>query len=637
MSYDYAKIAKEVIQAVGGAENIKSAAHCATRLRLIVADRSLADDEKVGEIDAVKGTFFTAGQYQIIFGTGHVNRVYEQITQLGIAETTASEAKEAKMDGKNQLQKAIRTFGDVFVPVIPALVATGLFLGLKGALLNDNFLALFGMSNADIPNTFQVLVDVLSGTTFAFLPAIVCWSTFRVFGGSPVLGLILGLMLVNGSLPNAYSVADPSSGVTPLMLFGFIPIVGYQGSILPAFVAGVIGSKLEKKLRKTVPAVFDFMITPFLVLFVMLILSLLVIGPLLHALENVLLVIVEYALDLPLGIGGLIVGFFWSIITLTGVHHIFNMLEISLLASTGFNPFNAILCMCGFSSAGVCLAISIKARKKEIRAIGPSATVSALLGIGEPALFGVILRYGMKPFLLSCSINGVAGMIAMLLGMKGTGNGITTVPGMLLYIYTPSQLAMYVVLALATFITAFSLCWFFAVPPEVMKTDKAAKKDAPRPAPVPVPFPDVLGAAAQGTFVPMEEIPDPTFSQGVLGACCGIDPETGKVYSPMDGTVSQLADTLHAVGIEAGGVELLLHVGIDTVEMKGDGFKSHIKEGQNVKKGDLLLTMDLEKIKAAGHPATIMVIVTNSDDLASVEASASGKLMPGDPLMRLKA
>ena len=637
MNYDYAKIAKEVIQAVGGPQNIKSAAHCATRLRLIVADRSLADDEKVGEIDAVKGTFFTAGQYQIIFGTGHVNRVYEQITQLGIAETTASEAKEAKMDGKNQVQKAIRTFGDVFVPVIPALVATGLFLGLKGALLNNNFLALFGMTNADIPQTFQVLVDVLSGTTFAFLPAIVCWSTFRVFGGSPVLGLILGLMLVNGALPNAYSVADPSSGVTPLMLFGFIPIVGYQGSILPAFVAGVIGSKLEKKLRKTVPAVFDFMITPFLVLFVMLVLSLLVIGPLLHALENVLLVIVEYALELPLGIGGLIVGFFWSIITLTGVHHIFNMLEISLLASTGFNPFNAILCMCGFSSAGVCLAISIKARKKEIRAIGPSATVSALLGIGEPALFGVILRYGMKPFLLSCSINGVAGMIAMLLGMKGTGNGITTIPGLLLYIYSPSQLMMYVILAVSTFAVAFGLCWFFAVPPEAMEVDrpKETKKDTPTPAPIA--FPDVLGAVAQGVFVPMEEIPDPTFSQGVLGVCCGIDPETGKVYSPMDGKISQLADTLHAVGIEAEGVELLIHVGIDTVEMKGDGFKNHVEEGQTVKKGDLLLTMDLAKIKAAGHPATIMVAVTNSDDLASVEAVASGRLKPGANLMCLKA
>ncbi len=636
MNYDYAKIAKEVIQAVGGSENIKSAAHCATRLRLIVADRSLADDEKVGEIDAVKGTFFTAGQYQIIFGTGHVNRVYEQIIQLGIAETTASEAKEAKMDGKNQIQKAIRTFGDVFVPVIPALVATGLFLGLKGALLNNNFLALFGMTNADIPQTFQVLVDVLSGTTFAFLPAIVCWSTFRVFGGSPVLGLILGLMLVNGSLPNAYSVADPSSGVTPLMLFGFIPIVGYQGSILPAFVAGVIGSKLEKKLRKTVPAVFDFMITPFLVLFVMLILSLLVIGPLLHALENILLVIVEYALELPFGIGGLVVGFFWSIITLTGVHHIFNMLEISLLASTGFNPFNAILCMCGFSSAGVCLAISIKARKKEIRAIGPSATVSALLGIGEPALFGVILRYGIKPFLLSCSINGIAGMIAMLLGMKGTGNGITTIPGLLLYIYSPSQLMMYVLLAIATFVIAFCLCWFFAVPSEVMEIDtpKGDKKEVP---PAPAAFPDMLGAVAQGIFVPMAEIPDPTFSQGVLGICCGIEPEIGKVFSPMNGTISQIADTLHAVGIEADGVDLLIHVGIDTVEMKGDGFKSYVKEGQTVKKGDLLLTMDLEKIKAAGHPATIMVAVTNSDDLASVEAVASGQLNPGDQLMCLKA
>ncbi len=359
-----------------------------------------------------------------------------------------------------------------------------------------------------------------------------------------------------------------------------------------------------------------------------------------------MLVIVEYALKLPLGIGGLIVGFFWSIITLTGVHHIFNMLEISLLASTGFNPFNAILCMCGFSSAGVCLAISIKARKKEIRAIGPSATVSALLGIGEPALFGVILRYGMKPFLLSCSINGVAGMIAMLLGMKGTGNGITTIPGMLLYIYSPSQLAMYVILALATFVTAFSLCWFFAVPPEVMEDASAVKKDALEPAPAvpktasepaPAPFPDVLGSAALGTFVPMEEIPDPTFAQGILGTCCDIEPETGKVYSPMDGTIVQLADTLHAVGIEAGGVELLLHVGIDTVAMNGDGFQSHITEGQTVKKGDLLLTMDLEKIKAAGHPATIMVIVTNSDDLASVEASASSKLKPGDPLMLLKA
>ncbi len=312
------------------------------------------------------------------------------------------------------------------------------------------------------------------------------------------------------------------------------------------------------------------------------------------------------------------------------------MLEISLLASTGFNPFNAILCMCGFSSAGVCLAISLKAKKKEIRAIGPSATASALLGIGEPALFGVILRYGLKPFLLSCSINGIAGMIAMLLGMKGTGNGITTIPGMLLYIYSPSQIAMYVVLAIAVFATAFSLTWLFAVPPEVMEAD-APKNNKKTPEPASAPFPEVLGAVANGTYVPMAEIPDPTFSQGVLGTCCGVLPAEDKVYAPMDGRICQLADTLHALGIEADGIELLIHVGVDTVEMNGDGFKSYVKEGQMVKKGDLLLTMDLEKIQKAGHPSTIIVAVTNSDELASVEATASGTVKPGDTLLTLKA
>lgn len=215
MGYNYKQIAESVVKCIGGQKNIKSVQHCATRLRLIVVDKEKIDEKGMGDIEGVKGTFFTAGQFQIIFGTGHVNRVYEEVTKLGINETTESEAKEAKMDGKNRLQKAIRTFGDVFVPVIPALVATGLFLGLKGALLNDNFLSIFGMTTAEVPQTFSVLVDVLSGTTFAFLPAIVCWSTFRVFGGSPVLGLILGLMLVNGALPNAYSVADPSSGVVP--------------------------------------------------------------------------------------------------------------------------------------------------------------------------------------------------------------------------------------------------------------------------------------------------------------------------------------------------------------------------------------------------------------------------------------
>lgn len=219
----------------------------------------------------------------------------------------------------------------------------------------------------------------------------------------------------------------------------------------------------------------------------------------------------------------------------------------------------------------------------------------------------------------------------MLLGMKGTGNGITTIPGMLLYIYSPSQIIMYVVLAAIVFAAAFTLTWLFAVPPEVMEAD------APKGSKAPAPFPAILGAVARGAVVPMAEIPDPTFSQGVLGTCCGVTPEEGKVYAPMDGTISQLADTLHALGLEAGGVELLIHVGVDTVDMNGDGFRSYVKVGQAVKKGDLLLTMDLDKIKKAGHPTTIILAVTNSDDLSSVEAAASGAVGPGDRLLALKA
>ena len=315
MALDYAGIAKSIVACVGR-ENIRSVAHCATRLRLIVADRSKIDDEAVGDIEGVKGVFFNAGQYQIILGTGVVDRVYDETVKLGISETSGEEAEEAKMDGKNAFQRAIRTFGDVFVPVIPILVATGLFLGLKGALLNDNFLGLFGLTTAAIPSSFNLLVTVLTDTTFSFLPAIICWSAFRVFGGTPAIGLVLGLMLVNGALPNAYSVADPSSGVTPVYLFDFIPIVGYQGSILPAFVAGFLGSHLEKFFRKRMPTTLDFMMTPFLTLLIMMLVSLCVIGPILHGFENVLLSVVEAGLQLPFGLGGLIVGFFWSMITL---------------------------------------------------------------------------------------------------------------------------------------------------------------------------------------------------------------------------------------------------------------------------------------------------------------------------------
>lgn len=466
---NYKDIVSKVVKSIGGKENIQSATHCATRLRLILIDKNKVDEKEFDNIEGVKGVFFNSGQFQIIFGAGVVNKVYSEVIKLGVAETANGEAREAKDKESNKFQKAIRIFGDIFVPIIPVIVATGLFLGLKGALLNQNFLDLFGLSSSEISKTILTLMDVLTSTTFAFIPALVCYSTFRVFGGTPMIGLILGLMLVSPSLPNAYSVADPNSGVNPLYLFDFIPIVGYQGSVLPAFVAGFIGTKLEKKLRQVISETFDFFITPFIVLLVMMILSLVIIGPVLHGCEQVLLTLIENLIHLPFGIGGFIIGFLWSPIVLTGVHHISSMLEISLLSSTGFNAFNAIITMGGFANAAVCLAVALRAKKKSIKAMGTGATVSSLLGIGEPALFGIILRYSIKPFMILCFASGIGGMVSSLLGLQGTGNGISTVPGVLLYMYSPAQLFGYIGVAVLTFVIAFVLTWLFATPKEVLE------------------------------------------------------------------------------------------------------------------------------------------------------------------------
>ena len=386
--------------------------------------------------------FYNAGQHQIILGTGVVNRVYDECCAMDISVSTKEEIKELKETNKNKLQKAVRTLGDVFVPIIPVIVATGLILGLKGALLNDNFLGLFGASSADIPQNILVLLDVLSGTTFSFMPALVCWSAFKTFGGNPVLGIALGLMLVSTSLPNAYSVADPSSGVTPLYLFNFIPIVGYQGSVLPAFAVGLIGAKFEKFLHKKVPATFDLLITPFVVLVVMMCLALIVIGPVLHVVEQFVLNTLTMFMGLPFGIDGFLIGFFWSIIVLTGIHHLSNILEISILTQTGFNPVNAIYTFGGFANAACCLALTLKSKDK-------------------PALFGVILKNSIRPFMIMCLCSGFAGMASSLLGLQGTGNGISTVPGLLLFVYSPYQLLCYIGVAIFTFALTFAATWFF--------------------------------------------------------------------------------------------------------------------------------------------------------------------------------
>ncbi len=450
------KIAQDVMEAVGGKDNIQSVAHCATRLRVMVIDKEKINQEKVEQISKVKGAFYNSGQYQIIFGTGTVNKIYEEVMNLGLQTRSASDQKKEAVKSGTKFQRAIRTFGDVFVPIIPVLVATGLFMGVRGLVMQDQILALFGMKPEDISENFLLFTQILTDTAFIFLPALVAWSTFRVFGGTPIIGLILGLMLVSPSLPNAYDVAGGS--VEALRFFDFIPVVGYQGSVIPAFIAGIIGAKLERAVRKRVPETLDLIVTPFVTLLVMIALGLLVIGPVFHTVEQGILDVATNVLSWPFGLAGLLIGGLNQLIVITGVHHVFNMLEIQLLAEFKNNPYNAIVTCSVAAQGGAALAVGLKTKSAKLKALALPSSFSAFLGITEPAIFGVNLRYG-KPFIMALIGGAAGGFLASILGLKATGMAVTVIPGVLLYLN--GQILQYILVNVVAIAVAFVLTWMF--------------------------------------------------------------------------------------------------------------------------------------------------------------------------------
>ncbi|MEW4428709.1 sucrose-specific PTS transporter subunit IIBC [Paenibacillus pabuli] len=649
---DNQQIAKEVIQAIGGKDNIASFAHCATRLRIMVNDKEKIDQKQVENIDKVKGAFFNSGQYQIIFGTGTVNRIFEEVEKLGIEGTSKEDVKNQGKKEGNAFQRAIRTFGDVFVPIIPVLVATGLFMGLRGLLTQNEILSLFGATPEDISPNFLLFTQVLTDTAFAFLPALVAWSAFRVFGGSPVLGIVLGLMLVNPALPNAYAVADGSAQA--LHMFGFIPVVGYQGSVLPAFFVGLIGAKFEKVLRRRVPEALDLILTPFITLTVMITLGLFAIGPVFHSLEEWVLHGTTAVLDLPFGIAGLIIGFFNQIIVVTGVHHIFNFLEIQLLEKTGYNPFNAIVTSAMAAQGAACLAVGLKTKNTKLKALALPSSLSAFLGISEPAIFGVNLRF-MKPFIMGLIGGGVGGFLASLFHLKGTGMAVTVIPGTLLYLN--SQLPLYILVNVVAVGVAFALTWFFGYkdqPLAVEETTKSGSESDPsavqtagmddriNQTAVHRPQVDMLEIASPmtGTAVALANVPDPAFSEKHMGEGIAIEPTEGRVFAPFDGVVAHVMNkSKHAVILEhETGLQMLVHVGINTVGLKGEGFTAHVQSGEVVTAGQLLIEFDMNAIQAAGLPLITPVLIPNGNEMIEeVQTAKIGSVQAnGDNILVVK-
>ncbi len=468
---NYQDIAAQIVKIVG-ADNIISATHCATRLRLVVKEKDRIDEKKLQEIPAVKGTFFNAGQYQIILGTGIVNKVYAQMEQLDLKTVSKEEQDTMLKDDQKGVKRVMRIIGDIFVPIIPVIAATGLFLGLKGCVFNDNVLQLFGASTAMIPDYIVTLVNVLTETAFAFLPALICWSAYKVFGGMPVIGIVLGLMLVSPILPNAYAVADPSSGIDAVMAFGKIPVVGCQGSVLTAILTAFIGASLEKKLRKIMPNALDLIMTPFLVILVTFLITILGIGPVMHVIELKLVEIVEFLVHIPFGIGGFVIGATYPLLVITGLHHTYTMIETSLLANTGFNPVITLCAMYGFANVGSCLAFLVKSGKKSMKQTAVGAMLSQLFGISEPVLFGILLRYNLRPLIIMLCTSGIGAALLSILNIQSNSYGLAVLPSYLMYIYEWRQLLWYFVISVFSVLCCFILTSLFGIPGEVLEKEE---------------------------------------------------------------------------------------------------------------------------------------------------------------------
>ncbi|MBF1709985.1 MULTISPECIES: PTS beta-glucoside transporter subunit IIBCA [unclassified Granulicatella] len=616
------EIAKSVIEAIGGKDNVSSVAHCATRLRIMVKDKEKIDTNRVENIEKVQGAFFNAGQFQIIFGTGTVNRIYDEVVSLGLPTSTTSEMKAEAAKQGNWFQRAVRTFGDVFVPIIPAIVATGLFMGLRGLL------EAFGVV---LPSDFLIYSKILTDTAFIALPALVVWSTFKVFGGNQTIGIVLGLMLISGSLPNAWEVAQGGE-IVPIKFFGLVDVVGLQGSVLPAFIIGVVGANFEKWVRKYVPEVLDLLVTPFITLFVMSILGLFVLGPIFHQVEKVILSLTTTVLYLPFGLGGLIIGGTHQLIVVSGVHHIFNLLEINLLSATGQNPFNAIITAAMTAQGAAAVAIGVKTKSPKLKALTFPAALSAFLGITEPVIFGVNLRFR-KPFVLSLLAGALGGALSALLGLAGTSNGITIIPGSMLYVGN-GQLPQYLFMVAVSFALGFTFTYLFGYDDSMLDTPVEAEGPSSQETQEEEPVvatseraDEKLRSPIVGEVVALSEVNDPVFSSGVMGQGIAVKPSKGVVYAPADAEIAIAFPTGHAYGLKTdNGAEILIHVGIDTVSLNGEGFEAKVSQGDRVRAGDIIGTFDSEVIAANGLDDTTMVIITNTMDYAEVTPIATGSV-----------
>ena len=639
---DYRKTAQEILDKVGGSKNIVSAAHCATRLRLVIADNSKTDKTAIENVEGVKGVFEASGQLQIILGTGTVNKVFDEFISIaGITASSKAEAKEAAAQKQNVFMRAIKLLGDIFVPIIPAIVASGFLMGIMNSL---DFMINNGFINMDTSSSIYVFANLFSNTAYTFLQILIAFSAAKAFGANPYLGAVIGMIMINPALQNAYTVATEGVQQTQSVFFGLyeIDMVGYQGHVIPVVIAVWLLSVIEKKLHKIVPEVLDLFVTPLVSVFVTGYLTLSIIGPIFVWAENAILDGIQWLLTLPLGLGSLVMGALYAPTVVTGIHQMYTAIDIGQIAQYGVTYWLPLASAANIAQGAAALAVALKSKDKKIKSLALPSSLSAFMGITEPAIFGVNLRF-FKPFIAGCIGGGCGALYASIVHLGAKGTGVTGIFGILLCLDSPVQYIIEMLIAVGVaFAISFVLYKDQAPQAAAEGTDgaqaaipAAGEGEAAEETEAEVKE-ETLGSPVNGKVIPLSEVSDETFASEMLGATVAVEPSDGRILAPCDGEVINIFETGHAVCLttQAGG-ELLIHVGVDTVKMEGKGFIKKVSDGAKVHAGDVLIEADLDAIKAAGYPATTMFILTNADQFGRVEKAEPGEISAGGRIMEI--
>ena len=624
-----------LLRAIGGRENIQAVSHCMTRMRFVLADPAKADTAAIEAIPAVKGTFTQAGQFQVIIGND-VAIFYNEFTACaGIEGVSKDAVKAAAQTNQSLLQRIMGTLGEIFAPIIPALICGGLILGFRNIIGEINFLGGGTQSLADVSQFWAGMYSFLwliGEAVFHMLPVGIVWSITKKMGTTQILGIILGLTLVSPQLLNGFSVATTAVEDIPVWDFGFVQIqmIGYQGQVIAAMLAGFVLVYLEKFFKKICPEVVSMIVVPFCSLVPAVLVAHTIVGPIGWQIGDAIASVVYAGLTSNVRwLFAALFGLLYAPIVMTGLHHMTNAIDSQLVNLYGGTNLWPMIALSNIAQGSAVLAMSVLQKKNErAQQVNIPACISCYLGVTEPALFGVNLKYG---FPLVCGMIGSAcgAVISIGTGVEAYSIGVGGLPGIL---SIKPQFWLNFLIAMLAAVAAPFVLTILVGSRKLSAADRGLSTAAAEPA-APSVVPDAeeqpqaeppaagaegVTAPLSGRVIPMEEIPDQVFSQGILGEGVGIEPTGNVVVAPADATVcSVIEDSRHAVGLTLdNGAELLIHVGIDTVSMNGDGFQLHVKEGDRVHLGDKLITFDPEKIKAAGHPTTTAFLVTDPGDLA---------------------